>query len=373
MSLPPIPAPAPFVTPDRLAVGGGVTPARLSLGRAGSGLPTRAMLDFAADHAAARDAVHASLDRGALRLALAALDLDCIEVDSAAPDRATYLSRPDFGRRLSRSARTVLAARPRASCDVGIVIGDGLSARAVAENAAPLLDSLVPLLRARGLALGPLVLAAQARVALGDEIGALVGARLVMVLIGERPGLSAADSLGAYLTYGPKVGRSDAERNCVSNIRVAGLPPARAAHTLMWLTGQALGRGLTGVALKDESEAALLAGAQNPPAVEPAEATRSTPVTTYTLAVGTHDPVDLHATDEAEAIRQAVAIVAEHHAGELSSNPQEVVTLMGPMGLVTRSGERLDAFAHRSTGPGAAAATGTLQPGDVNAPDCNGD
>lgn len=370
MSLPQAPTPAPFVTPDRLTAPGGVTPARLSLGRAGSGLPTRAMLDFAADHAAARDAVHASLDRDALRLALAPLELDCIEVDSAAPDRATYLSRPDFGRRLSRNARTVLAARPHAPCDVAIVIGDGLSARAVAENAAPLLDILVPLLRARLLALGPLVLAGQARVALGDEVGALLRARLVVVLIGERPGLSAADSLGAYLTYEPKVGRSDAERNCVSNIRLAGLPPARAAHTLVWLIEQALGRGLTGVALKDESEAALIGAAQQATALPAAQQSRSTDVTRYTLAVGTHDPVDLPAADEADAMQQAVAFIASHNAGDLSSNPQEVVTLMGPSGLVTRSGERLDEFVQRFTGADPA---GALQPGDANTPDCNGD
>ncbi len=151
----------------------------------------------------------------------------------------------------------MLAARVLSPCDVVIVIGDGLSATAVEVNAVPLVTALVPRLAAAGLMLGPLVIATQARVAVGDEIGAMLGARLVIVLIGERPGLSAADSLGAYLTYAPRIGRTDAERNCVSNIREAGLGPARAAHTIAWLAIQATVRTLTGVALKDESETAL--------------------------------------------------------------------------------------------------------------------
>ncbi len=147
----------------------------------------------------------------------------------------------------------MLAARVRQPADVALVIGDGLSATAVAINASAVVAALVPLLRGRGLSLAPLVIATQARVAIGDEIGAGLGARIVVMLIGERPGLSAADSLGAYVTFDPKLGRTDAERNCVSNIRDAGLVPARAAHTLAWLVEQALARGLTGVALKDES------------------------------------------------------------------------------------------------------------------------
>lgn len=246
------------MTPDLVGVPAHLTPARLALGRAGSGLPTRAALAFAVAHAEARDAVHAALDTDGLAERLAPLGLPVVQLDSAAPDRATYLRRPDFGRRLSRNARSVLAARVLAPCDVTIVIGDGLSATAVEVNAVPLLTALVPRLVAAGLTLGPLVIATQARVAIGDEIGAMLGARLVIVLIGERPGLSAADSLGAYLTYGPRIGRTDAERNCVSNIRDAGLGPARAAGTIAWLAVQATVRTLTGVALKDESEAALL-------------------------------------------------------------------------------------------------------------------
>ncbi len=251
---PPGPAPAPLaVTPDLVSVPASLTPARLGLGRAGAGLPTRAALAFAVAHAEARDAVHAALDVGALGARLAPLQFEVVTLESAAPDRATFLRRPDFGRRLSRHARSVLAARVRHPADVALVIGDGLSATAVAINAPAVVAALVPLLRGRGLSLAPLVIATQARVAIGDEIGAGLGARIVVVLIGERPGLSAADSLGAYVTFDPKLGRTDAERNCVSNIRDAGLVPARAAHTLAWLVEQALARGLTGVALKDES------------------------------------------------------------------------------------------------------------------------
>lgn len=249
------------VTPDPVTVPAALTPARLALGRAGAGLPTRAALAFAVAHAEARDAVHAVLDTDALAGRLAPLGLEIVRLDSAAPDRATYLRRPDFGRRLSRNARSVLASRVRVPCDVAIVVGDGLSATAVEVNALPLLAALLPRLTGAGLGLGPLVIATQARVAIGDEIGAMLGARLVIVVIGERPGLSAADSLGAYLTYAPRIGRTDAERNCVSNIREPGLRPARAAHTVAWLAIEATTRALTGVALKDESEAALAATA----------------------------------------------------------------------------------------------------------------
>jgi ethanolamine ammonia-lyase small subunit len=247
------PLPGRGVTLDRMVLQAGVTPARLALGRAGSGMPTRAVLDFAAAHALARDAVHAGLDVAGLGGRLAALGPEVVTVESAAPDRETYLRRPDFGRRLSRNARTVLAARPRRPCDIALVVADGLSARAVDENAVPLVAALLPILRSRGLEVGPLVLAGQARVALGDEVGALLGARLVVVLIGERPGLSAADSLGAYLTFEPRLGRTDAERNCVSNIRAGGLPPPQAALTLAWLIDRALALGSSGVHLKDES------------------------------------------------------------------------------------------------------------------------
>lgn len=250
--------PAPDPLPERADPSVPVTPARLGLGRAGSGMPTRAVLDFAVAHAKARDAVHLPLDAEALATRLRALGPEVIGIKSAAPDRETYLRRPDFGRRLSAGSRTVLAARARQPSDLLVVIGDGLSATAVAENAEPLLAELLPMLRSRQLILGPLVLATQARVALGDEIGGTLATRLVLVLIGERPGLSAADSLGAYLTFDPRIGRSDAERNCVSNIRPGGLSHAGAAVTLMWLIDRALGLGLTGVRLKDESRQPIL-------------------------------------------------------------------------------------------------------------------
>ncbi|WP_131194230.1 ethanolamine ammonia-lyase subunit EutC [Lichenihabitans psoromatis] len=243
----------PVVSRDGAPLPSGITSARLGLGRAGSAPPTSAVLAFDMAHALARDAVHDALDRDALASTIGAFGLDIIQVDSAAPDRATYLRRPDFGRRLSRESRSVLAARPRVPADIVLVVADGLSATAAKLNARPLLDALIPLLRINGRSIGSIVLANQGRVALGDEIGALMGARMVVVLIGERPGLSAADSLGAYLTLDPKIGRNDAERNCVSNIRAGGLDPDQAASTLARLIERALTLGMTGVELKDNT------------------------------------------------------------------------------------------------------------------------
>ncbi len=259
------------VTPDAWRPRADVTPARLGLGRAGSGQPTRAVLDFALDHARARDAVLAAPDEAALAASLAPLELDSVTVESAAPDRATYLRRPDFGRRLSRNARTLLAARPRQPCDVLLIVADGLSAAAVMAQAPRVLAALVPQLQDRGMTLGPLIIARQARVALGDEIGSIMGARLVVMLVGERPGLSAADSLGAYLTFGPKPGLTDAGRNCVSNIRDAGLTPEAAATTLFWLIERSMALGISGITLKDESPTGFCSSSNaiaNSPALE---------------------------------------------------------------------------------------------------------
>jgi ethanolamine ammonia-lyase small subunit len=228
------------------------TMARIALGRSGVSLPTAEWLRFAEAHALARDAVHTALDVPALQAALAAEGFDCTAVASAAADRATYLRRPDLGRRLAAASASSLQVQPDA--DVAVVLADGLSARATQQQALPLLRALRPLLQAAGQALSPLVVATQARVALGDEVGERVGARAVLVLIGERPGLSSPDSLGAYLTWAPRVGRSDAERNCVSNIRPEGQPPEQAAARIAWLLGAALRLGATGVVLKDESE-----------------------------------------------------------------------------------------------------------------------
>lgn len=231
------------------------TPARVALGRAGNGLPTAAHLDFQAAHAAARDAVHAELDVTSLRGELLAAGLESICVHSEAADRRTYLLRPDLGRRLRASEHI-----PRLPNAILFVVCDGLSATAVQRHAVALLRHVVPLLHGR---IAPVVIAEQGRVALGDDIGEAMGAEAVAVLIGERPGLSAADSLGVYLTWQPRRGRTDAERNCISNIRPAGLAPAAAAAKLAWLIGAMRRMRQTGIGLKDE---------QAPPIDVPGEA-----------------------------------------------------------------------------------------------------
>ncbi|MGY1691007.1 ethanolamine ammonia-lyase subunit EutC [Geodermatophilus sp. SYSU D01105] len=238
--------------PDPWAVLRSATRARVALGRAGDALPTSRELEFRAAHAAARDAVHMPLDPALVRAGLAGREV--LEVHSAAGDRATYLQRPDLGRQLA--AGTEL---PRTDADLALVLADGLSPRAVHEHAAGLTTALLE--RASGWTVAPLVLASQARVALGDAIGAALGVRAVVVLIGERPGLSAADSLGAYLTWDPRPGRADSERNCVSNVRPPhGLSYAQAADTVVALLAAARELGASGVALKDEGPA-LAAGA----------------------------------------------------------------------------------------------------------------
>jgi ethanolamine ammonia-lyase small subunit len=229
-----------------------LTPARVGLGQVGASLPTQALLAFTLDHARARDAVHSPFDAGAMTSGLAVFALDTVAVASQAVDRGDYLKRPDLGRRLDPQSRHALAGRSDA-CDVVIVIGDGLSPAAVNLHAVGLVGALLPQLIAAGYSIGPVVLASGARVALGDEIGALLRARMVIMLIGERPGLSAPHSLGAYITFAPKPGLTDAERNCVSNIQAAGLSYDEAAFKIAWLTREAFSRGVTGVALKDDS------------------------------------------------------------------------------------------------------------------------
>jgi ethanolamine ammonia-lyase small subunit len=241
-------------TPARWADLRRFTPARVALGRAGNGLPTAAHLDFQAAHAAARDAVHAVLDVAALRTELAAAGLASIAVHSAAADRRTYLLRPDLGRRLREADRGALPAMPGA---MAFVICDGLSAIAVQRHAPLLLAHAIPALRRTGHAIAPVIVAEQGRVALGDDIGEAMGADAVAVLIGERPGLTAADSLSVYLTWQPRRGRTDAERNCISNIRPDGLAPQAAADKLLWLIGTMQRLRLTGVGLKDEQQVAV--------------------------------------------------------------------------------------------------------------------
>jgi len=230
-----------------------LTPARVGLGRAGASLPTRALLDFTLDHARARDAVHAAFDVDAITAGLNGLGLLALSVCSRAGDRKDYLRRPDLGRKLDPASQLRLASRQGGSGRLAIVLGDGLSPSAVNAHAIELVRSLIARLAADGIAIGTAVVASGARVALGDEIGALVGARMVVMLIGERPGLSAPDSLGAYLTFGPRIGLTDAERNCVSNIHGSGLGYDEAAFRMAWLIREGLARRTTGVALKDES------------------------------------------------------------------------------------------------------------------------
>jgi ethanolamine ammonia-lyase small subunit len=224
-----------------------MTTARVALGRHGAGLPTAPLLAFQRDHALARDAVHTPFDPARIAAALAPWPV--LIVESEAGDRAAYLRRPDLGRRLTAESAGRLTP---GGWDVAIVVADGLSAPAVHAHAAAVATGLIERLPDCGVA--PIVIARLARVALGDEIGERLGARMVVMLIGERPGLSAADSLGAYLTWAPAVGRLDSERNCVSNIRPPhGLGYEAAADTLAWLIRAATRLQLTGVALKDES------------------------------------------------------------------------------------------------------------------------
>lgn len=223
------------------------TPARIGLGHAGPGQPTGALLAFQAAHAAARDAVLTRPDFDGLASRLAALG-PVRRIASQAADRATYLKRPDLGRRLSDAAAAALAAEATGA-DLLIVIGDGLSAAAIERQAVPVVTALIP--RLPGWRLAPLLLAEGARVALGDAAAAILDPTLVLMLIGERPGLSSPDSLGAYLTWRPRPGTVDAARNCVSNIHSAGLAPDVAAQRLAWLLTEARARKLTGVGLKD--------------------------------------------------------------------------------------------------------------------------
>jgi ethanolamine ammonia-lyase small subunit len=228
-----------------------LTPARVGLGLAGASLPTKALLEFTLDHARARDAVHAGFDMPAIMLGLGDLGLEVSNVSSQAHNRKDYLRRPDLGRMLDRDSRRLLASRAGGPHRLAIVVGDGLSPAAVNAHALALLRSLIPQLAADEI--GHVVVASGARVALGDEIGAMLGARMIAMLIGERPGLSAADSLGVYLTFEPEVGLTDERRNCVSNIHRAGLDYDEAAFRIAWLIREGLARELTGVALKDES------------------------------------------------------------------------------------------------------------------------
>jgi ethanolamine ammonia-lyase small subunit len=242
------------------------TAARIALGRAGVSQPTAPQLEFQLAHARARDAVHhpmnaqvlaQAFDAGLPQVPLPPLLL----LHSAAENRGIYLQRPDLGRRLDVVSRAAVpavsgpvqdggSARP---WEVAFVIADGLSALAIERNALPFMQALMPRLSAEHWRIAPLAIVRQGRVALGDEVGELLGAQAVVVLIGERPGLSSPDSMGIYLTWQPRMGLTDASRNCISNVRPAGMSYAQAAHKLHYLLSEARRRGLSGVELKDET------------------------------------------------------------------------------------------------------------------------
>ena len=240
------------------------TPARIGLGRAGISLPTGKQLEFQLAHAQARDAVHRPLDVMAIRDDIEALGHSTLPLQSAATTRAMYLQRPDRGRRLGDASRRQLEslrsdrlAAGVTAHDLSFAVVDGLSALAVQRHAVPLLAEVLARLRRddapAAWSIAPIAVVEQGRVAVGDDVGELLGSRLVVVLIGERPGLSSPDSLGIYFTWDPRRGRNDAERNCISNVRPEGLPYADAAARLVYLLEQARSRQLTGVGLKDES------------------------------------------------------------------------------------------------------------------------
>lgn len=272
------PAGQPSSTEDTVRAGDGVvenpwrrlrefTDARIGLGRAGVSIPTEKLLEFQLAHAKARDAVHLPLDMAQLLESLKRLsgfDQAAIHVlQSQAPDRQVYLQRPDLGRALDESSvrRLNESAGPSRRCDLALVIIDGLSSRAVQQNAAPFLQALLSELSAdtaRTWQLGPLCVVEQGRVATGDEVGALLGAEAVLVMIGERPGLSSPDSLGLYLTWAPRAGLNDAARNCISNVRPAGLAYTEAAQRAMYLLQEARRLRLSGVRLKDRSESRVI-------------------------------------------------------------------------------------------------------------------
>lgn len=237
-----------------------LTAARIALGRAGGSLPTAPLLEFQLAHARARDAVHLAFDAEGVQRMLQEHGHSALRVHSKADSRSVYLRRPDQGRRLdapSREALSAFAAKGGRGFDAAFVLADGLSPLAVHRHAVAVLDLALRALARRGWRLAPVVIAEQGRVALGDEIGSLLGAEQVAILIGERPGLSAADSLGIYLTYAPRVGRTDAERNCISNIRSEGLGYEEAVQTLVHFMMRARRHRLSGVGIRDDQDGEL--------------------------------------------------------------------------------------------------------------------
>ncbi len=238
-----------------------LTSARIALGHAGTSLPTAAQLDFQFAHAQARDAVHLPFDHGALSERLTSRRRETLTVHSSAPDRNVYLQRPDLGRRLSAGSveqlRRYSDAHPQ-GFDLALVVADGLSSLAVQRHSPAMLERIDELVAAEGWSLAPVTLVEQGRVAVADEVAQLLKARMVVILIGERPGLSSPDSLGLYFTYAPRVGLNDAARNCISNVRLEGMSYAMAAHKLLYLMREAWRRQLSGVSLKDDAQVPVL-------------------------------------------------------------------------------------------------------------------
>ncbi|WP_421723733.1 ethanolamine ammonia-lyase subunit EutC [Bauldia sp.] len=234
------------------------TPARIALGHAGTSLPTRPHLAFQLAHMRARHAIHQELDIPTLEAALRSRGYETLLLRSRADDRSDYLQRPDKGRRLDLKSREKLErlSRPDTPYDVAFVIGDGLSAVAIEKHAVNFLDAVMPILAEGTWRIAPPCIVKGARVAVGDEIGERLGAGMVVVLIGERPGLSSPDSMGIYMTLKPRIGLTDESRNCISNVRAEGLSYERAADKLAYLMGEARRLGFSGVQLKDDAELA---------------------------------------------------------------------------------------------------------------------
>lgn len=228
-----------------------LTAARIALGRAGGSVPTRELLDFGLAHARARDAVLAEFDPSILATTFESAGLETILLRSDTTNRHEYLRRPDLGRRLSAESRELLASMNAPAYDLCVIVSDGLSSRAT-EHAGQVVSMLTSTLTNEGWTIAPVVIVPFARVAIQDEIGHGLNASISLILLGERPGLGSPDSLGAYFVYGPKPGRSDADRNCISNIRPEGLPLAAAVNTLHYLLNAARHRRLSGIDLKDE-------------------------------------------------------------------------------------------------------------------------
>lgn len=227
------------------------TTARIALGRTGTAIPLKEVLNFRLAHAHARDAVYSSLSVNALHEQLQSFHLPILLLHSKAVDRQEYLQRPDKGRQLDAESALTVKNAGHQGRDLAIILADGLSATAINMHTKPLLEILIPLLKQAGISLAPISIIQQGRVASGDETGALLNVRITLMLIGERPGLSAADSMGAYITYGPTPGTTDEARNCISNIRTAGLQYQPAAEKILYLIKEALRLQLTGVGLKD--------------------------------------------------------------------------------------------------------------------------